>query len=161
MRVPSVGLRGLCVPEKSMCWSGSVPFRSREALCRLERILCRYWYYLPSSLEGCLSTSENTVSSPVRSSHRRHRVAAVETHLPASFTLHQVEDYSRWIEEYNRYNTTGTTEKYRWKLPFVFFLFVHLRSISPYVPAQFEFYFDYEFKLFIFPPVSLEARKRC
>ena len=43
------------------------------------------------------------------------------------------------------------------------FLFVHLGSISLYVPAQFESYFDYEFfcKLFMFPHVSLESRKRC
>ena len=63
----------------------------------------------------------------MQSSHRRQRVAAAETHPPAAFTIHPVDEY-------------------RQLLVFIYsFLFVHLGSVSPHVRAQFQFYFAYEF----------------
>ena len=40
------------------------------------------------------------------------------------------------------------------------FLFVHLASISPNVPAQFKFYFEYEFFLVIFVTTCLARVKK-
>ena len=69
---------------------------------------------------------ENTASSPVRTSHQGHKVAATQTHPPPSFTI------LRWTNGYKLLLASICP-----------FLFVHLGSISLYVLAQLEFYLDY------------------
>ena len=70
-------------------------------------------------------------------------MAAAETHPPVSFTMHTVDEYKLFFS------------------PFVHF-FRPLGSFNPFLRAQFEFYFDNKFfKLFMFPPISLESRQKC
>ena len=75
------------------------------------------------------------MSSPVSSSHRGHRVAAAETHPPASFSMMVIDEYKLLLASICPH------------------LFVNLGFIISSVPAQFEFYVDYEsFKLLFFKP---------
>ena len=70
-------------------------------------------------------------------------MAAVETRPPASFTMLPMDEYQLLLAS---------------MCPF---LFVHLGSIIPYVPDQFDFYFDYDFsKLFMFPTCLAGVKKK-
>ena len=70
-------------------------------------------------------------------------MAVAETHPPASFTVLPIDEYKMLLADI---------------CPF---LFVHLGSISPYVPAQFQFLLTTHFQAFYASTSLASVKKRC
>ena len=92
LRGPCVCLRGLCDGLRSSCADMRVPssclerpsVRLTESCVDTEMIFRRLQRAVCRLIKHC---------GPVRSSHRGHRVAAAETHLPASFMMIPIDQY--------------------------------------------------------------------